>query len=366
MSPITRIALRRIKQNWHKSIFLMFAILFSMLMISFFLFFELQTLSIEDQIYNDLPLTEFMATVRSCMNITIAFLICITFLTVRTHCSIRNEDNVHILAVLTSVGAGNHHRRKLVWIDILILYIPPTVVGVLLGIIPGISIGSHFLGASVMPTTEYIQYVIVASIVIAAGILLILLCNFLPNIQWRKRSVIQSVKKQNRKVSEQKHSYRQSQTYKNQVLLKRLAKKSIDYYSKTYNSIALTFALAALYPILAALLFWYIGNTDIVFDTNQDVIAAMITAIDNILLFLGGCFLVLTFVGVMQVVLMMRVQIAARKKSARIYLSIGMLEADIHKMIRHELTGVLLRSFIILIFATYIVNACFGIIIGAW
>ena len=44
MSPITKIALRRIKKNSRKSIFLTVAVLFSMLMISFFIFFELQTI----------------------------------------------------------------------------------------------------------------------------------------------------------------------------------------------------------------------------------------------------------------------------------------------------------------------------------
>ena len=58
MSPITKIALRRIKKNSRKSIFLTIAVLFSMLMISFFIFFQLQTIAVQNPAYKGLPFTE--------------------------------------------------------------------------------------------------------------------------------------------------------------------------------------------------------------------------------------------------------------------------------------------------------------------
>lgn len=368
MSPITRIALRRIKQNWRKSIFLIVVILFSMLMISFFMFFELQTLITQNPTYKDLPFTEFLNNVRLCMNITIVFLVFITFLTVRTYCSMRNDENTGTLAVLTSIGATEYQKRSLIITEIAILYVPPTVLGVCIGIIPGVNMGNLFQGTSGSSELNHLLYGILAIGIIVAGMLLISLCYFIPNIKLKKHSVIQSVKKQNTKASEQRHGYRQSQTFKNQMLLKRLAKKSIDYYGKTYNSIALSFASSALYPVLAVLLFWYVGNTDIVLDTNPydmiDTTAAVLEVVDNILLFLGGCFLVLTCVGILQAVFMARMQFVTRKETAYIYLSIGMPDSDIKKMIRLELQSVLLRSFVFLFLASFIANACFGMFLG--
>ena len=197
---------------------------------------------------------------------------------------------------------------------------------------------------------------------------LISLCYLLPNMNLKRKSVIQSVKKQNTEASEQRHGYRQSYTFKSQSLLKRLAKKSIDYYGTVYNKIALSFASSAMYPLLAILLFWNIGNTDIVLDTNPydgiDTTAAVLAVVDKILVFLGLCFLVLTFVGTMQAVFMARMQFLARKESTHIYLSIGMPETDITKMIRLEIKSVLFKAFICLLFAGIIVSALFGMAVS--
>ena len=107
---------------------------------------------------------------------------------------------------------------------------------------------------------------------------------------------------------------------------------------------------SALYSLLAILLFRNIGNTDIILDTNPydgiDTTAAVLAVVDKILVFLGLCFLVLTFVGIMQAVFMARMQFLARRESAHIYLSIGMPETDIKKMIFLEMRSVLLKSFI--------------------
>ena len=363
MSPITKIAFRRIKKNSRKSIFLTVAVLFSMLMISFFIFFELQTLAIQNPAYKGLPFTEFLNKVRMSMNVTVVTLVIITFITVRTYCSMRNEENKEILAVLTSVGATNYQKRKLIATEVVILYLPPTIIGVCIGAIPGISLGNLFAGGSEIVASSYFSYALLALVLIIAGMLLISLCYLLPNISLKRRSVIQSVKKQNTEASEQRHGYRQSKTFKSQTLLKRLAKKSIDYYGKVYSNIALEFASSALYPVLAFLLFWHIGNTDVVLDINPhdmiDTTEAVLAAVDKILVFLGLCFLVLTCVGIMQAVFMARMQFLTRKQSARIYLSIGMPETDIKKMILLELRSVLLKSFIWFFFSILIINTFF-------
>lgn len=368
MSPITKITLRKIRKNSRKSIFLTVAVLFSMLMISFFIFFELQTLAAQIPAYKGLPFTEFINKVRMSMSITVVTLVVITFLTVRTYCSMRNEENKEALAVLTSVGATNFQKRKLIATEVVILYLPPTLIGVCLGMIPGVLLGNLFAGGSEIATSSYFSYALFALVLVIAGMLLISLCYLIPNISFKRKSVIQSVKRQNTKAEKQRHGYRQSYTFRSQSLLKRLAKKSIDYYGTVYNKIALSFASSAMYPLLAVLLFWSIGNTEIVLDINPydeiDTTAAVLAVVDKFLVFLGLCFSVLTFVGIIQAVFMARMQILSRKESAHIYLSIGMPETDIKKMIRLEIRSVLLRAFFYLIFAGVIVSALFGMAVS--
>ena len=280
----------------------------------------------------------------------------------------RSEENKEALAVLTSVGATNFQKRKLIATEVVILYLPPTLIGVCLGMIPGVSLGNLFAGGSEIVTSSYLSYVLFALVLVIAGMALISLCYLLPNISFKRRSVIQSVKKQNTEASEQRHGYRQSYTFRSQSLLKRLAKKSIDYYGTVYNKIALSFAFSVMYPLLAILLFWNIGNADIVLDANPydgiDTTAAVIAVVDKILVFLGLCFLVLTFVGIMQAVFMARMQFLARRESAHIYLSIGIPEPDIKKMILLEMRSVLLKSIVWILISGFVVSACFEMFVG--
>jgi len=367
MSVITNIALRRLKKNIKKSIFLVIAVLFSMLIISFFIFFELQTITVQNRSYEGLPFTDFLNTVRMSMNITAVALIFITFLTVRTYCGMRNEENKEILAILTSVGATNYQKSKLIFMELIVLYLPPTMIGVFLGVIPGIALGNLFSGDSEITASGCIPSLLLALAIVIAGMFLISLCYLLPNISFKHRPIIQSVKKQNTEAAEQRHGYRQSQTFKNQTLLKRLANKSIEYYRNVYNKIALSFASSAMYPVLSVFLFLNIGNSDIVLDTNPydgiDTTDAVLAAADKIVVFLGICFLVLTCVGVTQAMFIARMQFRARKESAHIYLTVGVPENDIKRMIFLELRSVLLKSFVYFLVTCLIVNTCFEMLI---
>lgn len=367
MSPVTKIALRRIKKNSRRCIFLAIAVLFSMLMISFFVFFELQTFAAQSPAYKGLPFTDFLNKVKACMNVTAAVLVIITFLTVRIYCSMRSEENKGTLAVLASVGATGFQRRKLIAAEVFILYLPSTLVGVYLGMLPGVSLGNLFAGGAEIAASSYFAYALFALVLVVAGMLLISLCYLLPSVSFKRRSVIQSVKKQNAEASEQRHGYRQSSAFKSQSLLWRLAKKSIDYHSNVYGKIALSLASAALYPILAVLLFWNIGNSNVVLDKNPydgiDTSAAVLAAVDKILVFLGLCFLVLTFVGMLQAVFMARMQYLTRQKSAHMYLSIGMPKSDIKKMIFLELRGVLVKAFIWVLFSSLVISTCFEMLV---
>lgn len=368
MSPITKIALRRIRQNLLKSVFQMIAVGFSMLIISFFAFFELQTLLTQNPDYEQLPFTEFMSRVQQYMNLTIAFLLIITFLTVRIYGRLRYEENSSALAVLTSVGATVSQKRRLIFVELFLLYLPSTLLGVICGSFPGIWMGNYFRGVSGDSEVNGFMYPLLAIILIAAGILLILISVLLPEISLRRRSVIQSVRKQNPTASTERKGYRRSQISQMRSFLKRLANKSAEYHSKTYNRIALSFSLSILYPILAILLFVYIGRAEVVVDTNPfdgvDTAAAVFDAVNHLFLFLGVCFLVLTTVGLFQAAIMVRMQVTERRKATRVYSAIGMEEADIRKMIGFELKSVCLSAVVYFFFGAFIINACLGMIAG--
>ena len=368
MSPVTKIALRRIKKNGYKSLLLIVAVLFSMLMISFFVFFELQTLVTQDPDYIYLPFADFIRKVNSCMSVAVVSLVIITAVTVRIYCSVRGDENKEVLAVLTSVGATNSQKRKITAVEITVLFLPSTVIGISLGMIPAIYLGTLFTGGATSDASSYVPHVILALILIVLGMLLISVCYILPSVSFKRRSVIQSVKRQNIEASEEKHSYRKSYTFRNQALIKRLAKKSTGYYKGVYNNISLIFASSAMYPLLAIFMFWKIGESEVVLDINPydaiDTSAVALAAIDKVFVFLGVCFLVLTCAGIMQAVFMARMQYAKRKESARIYLAVGMPDSDIKKMIFTELRSVLLKAFICVFIAGFALKTCFDLFAG--
>ena len=368
MSPITKIALRRIKKSGGRSLLLAITLLFSMLIISFFVFFTLQTVTNENLEYAGLPFAEFLDLVRMCMIVTVFILFIITFFTVRNCCDLRREENKNVFAVLTSVGATNHQKKKLISTEINVLFLPPIVVGVCSGIFPGVYFGNLFSGNTEISLKNYIIYALVAIVLVAAGLLLVSVSYLLPDVSFKRRSVIQSVKKQNAEASMQSHGYRNSATFKMQDILSRLATKSVEYYGKVYNKIAVSFSNSALYPLLAVILFRKLIGTSIVLDTNPhdgvDTSAATVEAVKEILIFLGIGFLILTCVGILQSIFMTRMQFLARKESARVYLAVGMPEDDIKKMISEEMRSVLLKAVIRFTISSVVISTLFGMLLG--
>ncbi len=365
MSPVTRIARRKRKQNRLQNIAPTVAVFVSLFVISLLVFFEMQTPPPQDSLHAGLPFTAFMGKFRVALHLTIAFLLILTALTLRIRCAMQSEDHRQTLAVLTSIGATRRQRRAVLISDITGLYLPPAVAGVLSGILPGIRIGQRFWNSTAVPPSP-LWYAVVAVGLVVAAVLLIGLCVFLPHVSLKRTAVIQSVKKQNPKASEERHGYRRSRTYRTQTLLKRLAKKSTDYHAATYTRIALSFAASALYPLVALWLFWCVGDTEVILDNNPydgiDTTGAVLAAMDDLFRFLGWAFLLLAGMGLLQTVLMARTQIAARRKSAHTYLLVGMPPSDIRKMIRLELSGVVWRSAIMLLFFGLVIGTCYGMI----
>ncbi len=348
MSPIKRIALRRIKRSLHKSIFLSISVFFSMFIVSLFAFFQLHSGLVRNPEYENLPFGEWLSGLKSYMIITSVLLIMINVLQIRIQLRVRAEENRETLAVLTSVGASAWQKRGLMMTEIKLLYLIPTAAGVLFGIFPGIFAANSFMHLSSSNIIDMKQYIDLAVKLLLISLTLILLFSLLPSVRLRKSSVISEVKKQNNKASNEKHNYmQQSRTFREQAAVRRLAKKSTMYYSRTYNRIALSFALAAMYPVIAAMMFVKTGNQEIIIDDNPfdgiDTSVAVYDAVFRLMIFLLICFLVLTAAAVLQTALTVRTQYLERRRSAKIYLTIGMPEDDIRKMILYEFLSLGIR-----------------------
>lgn len=368
MSPVTIIAIRRLKANKVKNGILAASVFLSMLLVSFFLSFEMQITLYPNPDYESLPFGEFMAKVSLYMILSIIILVLITLLMIRIHCRIRMEENAQLRGILTSIGAAGNDLRKLVNTDVRILYLPAVLLGSMIGIFPGAWMGLKFTGMNRSVNLDLIPLLLLYIAVSASGIALILLCNYLPEISLRRKSVIQAVKKQNPSASEQTHGYRQSKTFQNHSLIKRLAQKSIDYHGKVYSRIMLLFTSSAIYPLLSVILLWNISSESVVVDANPydgiDTVTPVIEVVGGLLWFLIGSFALLTCVSFIQAMMVARIQIAERRKSANVYRLIGMVPKDIDRLIRKELCGVIVRTLVLLIFAAVILNACFGMIAG--
>ncbi len=364
MSLIAKIAFRRLKKDRRKNIFSALAVFFSLIVISFFITFSAQISAAQSSEIASLPFEDFLEKLKLGMTVTVVLSVLITFVLLRINFTMRRNENSHTLSVLSSIGASYRQRSMLIVFDIIVLYLPLTVLGTVTGVLIG-----AFLGNSIpnSPPLSPADVIMTALPTVLAALLLIFLCSFLPDLKFKRRSLIQSVRKQNTEVAAVRHGYRQSETYKNQALLKRLAKKSAEYHARIYNNIAVSFSVSALYPMIAVFLFASLAGSEVIIDYNLydgiDTASGVIHAVDSIAIFLVGCFLVLGFIGILQAVFIAKAQISERKKTALLYASVGMTKSDINKMIRIEIGSVIFKTAVLLLFLGTAASAFYGAII---
>lgn len=364
MSPITRIALRRIKNAPYQSALLSFALLFSIALLSFFLFLILWVSADGGAAYRDLPFDAFVKSLRASLYIAILLLLLTTLITVRNYSLMRRGELGQTLAVLTSVGAGVGQRCRLLAVELAVLCYPAIFLGIALGALPAVIVAQGIFGTTAKDASWH-SFASLALVLLVVGGLLVTLCYYLPALRLKRRAVIQSVRRQNNRAAAERHGYRQSRTFRSMRLLKRLAQKNLDYYREHYRRIALTFAIAAFYPLLTAILFWHIGRVEIVFDHNPydgvDTSTAVLQAVNQLLAFLGICFLVLTVLGIASAFLMARVQYATRQSARRTYLSIGFTEGEFRSVVRQEIRTLVFWVVGYLFVLAFLANAAFAI-----
>ena len=323
ISPVVKIAARRIRRQAGKSVLFLVAIFFSVALASFFVCF-LQGFSFDD-LANGASFSAFNQQLQQFVGITVIFLAAGAFFTVRDHSSMRRKECADVMAVLTSVGASKRQKRILLRVELYVLCYPSVCVGALAGaLLACLYVGKPFSLVTVL-------------LVFLIGCIFLAVSYLLPS--FTKRSVIQSVKRQNLNADRETHGYRQSRTFRSQSLLKRLADKSVDYYIDTYRRIASALALAAFYPTLALLLFNKIAEVDVFVGGGGDF-----DTFEKILAFLLLAFLVLALLGFAHVFLLMRAHLTNRKIQEKIYLSIGLTVREYKRVCRLEIRGLALRA----------------------
>ncbi|MBQ2766956.1 MAG: hypothetical protein IJF49_02645 [Clostridia bacterium] len=371
MSPIRKIALRRIKQAPIKHLLLFAAILVSMMLISMLVFFSAETILRQNLAEKELPLSSFLQTVRLCITVAAGFLVLCSAIMIRIHIGLNRKQNEQLLAVLTSVGASPAQKKAFPFTQLQLIYAPAALCGILPGSLLGVTLGRRFLGtlgALISPAPSALLYlgVLLAQVIVGVGITA--LCCLLPQITFTPRSVISALKRQNPRAAVTSHSYRQSNTFKQKSLLRRLAQKSVDYSAPTYHTISLSFSISAFYPILMLLMMWHLLHVKVVLDANPfdgiETTGAVVSAVSHLFLCLGIFFLLLTLIGLASAWLMVRLQYANRRAAGKTYFSIGMDNADFRRVMRHELQTLILRSAIVLLIGTMIANTAFLMCVG--
>lgn len=364
-SLLRRMAVRRLK-NSKETVLLACGMLFSVLLISFFLFFTVTVKGAEMALVQGLPHGTFVRKVADGMHVAAILLSAATLLTMRTWAGLSAEAFAGTTAVLQSIGATASQQRYWLFTLLGIQYFPALLAGVSLGSVCGIGMSRALLGGDVSIAQRVPVYLLLwAAILLVSGGLLVL-CYMLPRVQIRKLtpSTAERLRRRGRSVSAEAHGYRNSKTYKQKSLLKRLASKSVDFYKARYGSLAISLAVSVFYPLLAGLLMYHLLGASVVLDTNQfdgvDTASVVMDSVRSLLAVIALGFLLLTVQGLWSGGLLIRTQLEQRKKTGRAYLSMGMTEGDFRRVMLLELKSLLLKGSLYLLFMFLTANFSFS------
>lgn len=370
MTPVAKIALRRIKNAPGRSLLIFLSLLFSVMLITCFTFFAAESVLREDPALSALPMGIFLGRVRGAMYTSILFLVLTAAVTLRLQSNLRRRQNTQILAVLTSVGATAKQRRDLVTAELRLVCYPAVLAGSLLGAPTGIFFARHFPGGAqgrFSSGETFLIYLALWFIVVLLGILLVTLCVCIPELGAERGTAIGRIRGQSA-ASTEHHGYRQSRTFREQSVMSRLAKKCADYHRTAYSKIAVSFSVSAFYPVLALLLTARILGSEVTLDANPydgiDTAGAVMGVVRTLLLFLGGSFAVLTIFGAVGGVLMTRLQYADRLTAKPAYLAVGLTDTDFRTLLRREMATVTLRTLVFLLIWSMTASAVFAMVLG--
>ena len=370
MKTLLHITLAKMRKDFRKSLFQSFAVFASMFAISFFVCFVISleafratnpTFGIEaiggENILTIESFSSFFKEIVSGISFIAIAIIILSFVALFIFARLRIEENKHFFATLTSIGATSGQRRIISITETLVLYGIPILLGSFLGILPSQLFTGMVARIFVSDYKHSPISTLIPALLAIVRVVLVLTFTYVPSVR-RKKSVIETVKSHNEKESGETHNYRNSYTFRHMPIEKRIAKKSVAYYSSTYRRITFMFISCVLYPILAVIFFVLVSETSVTdYTPNYGVDATKLVGIfaKNIAIFGVLAFLALTVFGVLQTVYIIQAHNRFRRETLATYKSIGMTNDSIKKVLKYEYMTAVFHAVVYLIFILVLV-----------
>ena len=365
MKSLFHITCAKMVKSFKKSLFQSFAAFVSMFAISFFVCFVISleafraanpTFGIEavggENILTIESFSSFFEEIVSGISFIAIAIVILSFVSLFIFARLRTEENKHFFATMTSIGATSGQRKIISITETLILYGLPIIVGSFLGMLPSSIFTGMVARIFVSNYTHSPISMLLPALLAIVGIVLVLIFTYVPSVR-RRQSVIETVKSHNEKESGETHNYRNSYTFRHMPIEKRIAKKSVAYYSSTYRRITFMFISCVLYPVLAVIFFVLVSETSVTdYTPNYGVDATKLVGIfaKNIAIFGVLAFLALTVFGVLQTMYIIQAHNRVRRETLAIYKSIGMTDDSIRKVLKYEYMTAVFHAVIYLIF----------------
>lgn len=264
----------------------------------------------------------------------------------------RAERSRQFFATLTSIGATGSQKRAISLMEAALLYGPPVVLGSALGFLPSHAFATRiariFVSGYSPKGLSLLTPLLLASL--GVGAVLLLACF---TVTSRGGSVIESVKAYNKREAGQRHSYRQSYTFRHMPIEQRIAKKGVAYYKSAYRRIAFMLCACATYPLLAVLFFLLVSGTSVSDYTpgyGIDVASLAMIFAEGIARVGLLAFLLLFTFGVISAVYVIKVHGRIRRETMQVYKSVGMTERGIRRVLHYEYGTCVLHAFLGLVF----------------
>ena len=351
MKTLFHITCAKMVKSFKKSLFQSFAAFVSMFAISFFVCFVISleafraanpTFGIEavggENILTIESFSSFFKEIVSGISFIAIAIVILSFVSLFIFARLRTEENKHFFATLTSIGATSGQRKIISITETLILYGLPIIVGSFLGMLPSSIFTGMVARIFVSNYTHSPISMLLPALLAIVGIVLVLIFTYVPSVR-RRQSVIETVKSHNEKESGETHNYRNSYTFRHMPIEKRIAKKSVAYYSSTYRRITFMFISCVLYPVLAVIFFVLVSETSVTdYTPNYGVDVTKLVGIfaKNIAIFGVLAFLALTAFGVLQTMYIIQAHNRVRRETLATYKSIGMNDDSIKKVLKYE------------------------------
>lgn len=339
------------------------AVLLSAFVISFLLLFlvGLAELSAHGAELSVLPFYNFVDELIFSLRLAVIILSLITSVTVFVFCRIDRENELRFRARLSSVGATAWQVRLIRLAESSVLFIIPVILGAILGIAPSIAANQALISSMRLSFSVSVGAMRIFVTVSSLILVMCLWCLFsaLFSFGKKKASGIGKLRGHNEAEAESRHSYRNSYTFRNSPVEKRIAKKGVSYYRSAYARISLMLTATFSYPLIAIAIIGKLLSVRFVADSDPfdsvDTTELTFSVMENIGAFLAASFLLLCIVGVLQCVYLMKMQASVRREGLRVYRSVGLTERGALRVVRGELLSATMHALIAVIFFALVI-----------